>query len=168
MLQDAERRKFDLLLLWSLDRLTREGTLATLKYLELLESYGIRWRSFTETWTDSAGPSRDVVISLLASFAKQERTRIKERVAAGLQRARLTGTKSGKPLGRPRVVFNRDQVVELRRLGLSWSQMAVRLGASTGSVRRTRVRSRRRALPKPHGSVSTSRAGSKGLATYFL
>jgi DNA invertase Pin-like site-specific DNA recombinase len=45
MLRDAAARRFDVLFFWSLDRLTREGTLATLKYLELLESYGVRWRS---------------------------------------------------------------------------------------------------------------------------
>ena len=73
MLRDAAARRFDVLFFWSLDRLTREGTLATLKYLELLESYGIRWRSLTEPWIDSAGPFRDVIISLLASLAKQER-----------------------------------------------------------------------------------------------
>ena len=70
MLRDAAARKFDVLFFWSLDRLTREGTLATLKYLELLETYGVRWRSLTEPWIDSAGPFRDVIISLLASLAK--------------------------------------------------------------------------------------------------
>jgi DNA invertase Pin-like site-specific DNA recombinase len=88
MLRDAGARKFDLLLFWALDRLTREGTLATLKCLEILEGYGVHWRSFTEPWIDSAGPFRDVVISLLASLAKQERIRIKERVRAGLDRYR--------------------------------------------------------------------------------
>lgn len=42
MLADAGKRKWDLLVFWALDRFTREGTLATLKYLEQLESYGIR------------------------------------------------------------------------------------------------------------------------------
>jgi DNA invertase Pin-like site-specific DNA recombinase len=72
MLRDAAARRFDILFFWSLDRLTREGTLATLKYLELLESYGVRWRSLTEPWIDSVGPFRDVIISLLASLAKQD------------------------------------------------------------------------------------------------
>ena len=59
MLRDAAARRFDVLFFWSLDRLTREGTLATLKYMELLETYGVRWRSLTEPWIDSAGPFRD-------------------------------------------------------------------------------------------------------------
>lgn len=124
------------MLFWALDRFTREGTLATLKYLELLESYGVRWRSFTEPWIDSAGPFRDVVISLLASLAKQERIRIKERVRAGMERARLKGTKSGKPVGRPRAVFDRAKALELRRAGWSWGKIARKLGTSVASVRR--------------------------------
>jgi len=137
MLQDAAQRSFDLLLFWALDRLTREGTLATLKYLEVLESYHVRWRSLTEPWIDSAGPFRDVIISLLASLAKQERTRIRERVKAGLDRARLKGTRSGRPIGRPRVIFRRDRVTELREQGLSLRDIARKTGVSYGSVRRT-------------------------------
>ena len=136
MLKDAAEKQFALLIFWSLDRLTREGTLATLKYLELLEKYGVRWRSFMEPWIDSAGPFRDVIISLLASLAKQEQIRISERVRAGLNRARLGGTKSGKPFGRPRAVFRRDQVRTLRDRGLSWRQIGKLLGVSGSTVRR--------------------------------
>jgi len=136
MLRDAAARGFDILFFWSLDRLTREGTLATLKHLELLESYGIRWRSLTEPWIDSAGPFRDVIISLLASLAKQERVRISERVRAGLTRARQYGTRSGRSIGRPRSMFNRDRVLELRRQGLSWRKIAKITGVSPTTVRR--------------------------------
>ena len=139
MFRDGAARKFDVIVFWSLDRFTREGTLATLKYLELLEHHGIRWRSVTETWIDSAGPFRDVLVSLLASLAKQEQVRISERVRAGLLRAMAQGTKSGRPVGRPRVVFRRDQVVALRRAGNSWGQIAKQLGISKTSVRRAYV-----------------------------
>ena len=137
MLRDAAARRFDVLLFWSLDRLTREGTLATLKYLELLESYGVRWRSLTEPWIDSAGPFRDVIISLLASLAKQERVRISERVRAGLSRAKQYGTRSGRSIGRPRAIFQRDQAIELRKKGLSWREIAKTIGVSPSTIRRT-------------------------------
>jgi DNA invertase Pin-like site-specific DNA recombinase len=136
MLRDAAARRFDVLFFWSLDRLTREGTLATLKYLELLESYGIRWRSLTEPWIDSAGPFRDVIISLLASLAKQERVRISERVRAGLTRAKQYGTRSGRSIGRPQAVFNRDRVLELRWQGHSWRTIAKIIGVSRTTIRR--------------------------------
>jgi DNA invertase Pin-like site-specific DNA recombinase len=136
MLRDAAARRFDILFFWSLDRLTREGTLATLKYLELLESYGVRWRSLTEPWIDSAGPFRDVIISLLASLAKQERVRISERVRAGLTRARQYGTRSGRSIGRPRALFQRDRALELRRQGFSWRNIARTIGVSPSTIRR--------------------------------
>ena len=136
MLRDAAARRFDVLVFWSLDRLTREGTLATLKYLELLESHGVRWRSLTEPWIDSAGPFRDVIISLLASLAKQERVRISERVRAGLTRARQYGTRSGNCIGRPRALFQRDRALELRRQGLSWRKIAKIMGVSPTTIRR--------------------------------
>jgi DNA invertase Pin-like site-specific DNA recombinase len=136
MLRDAAARRFDVHFFWSLDRLTREGTLATLKYLELLESYGVHWRSLTEPWIDSAGPFRDVIISLLASLAKQERVRISERVRAGLKRARQFGTRSGRSIGRPRALFQRDRALELRHQGFSWRKIAKTIGVSPSTIRR--------------------------------
>ena len=130
------RKKFDVLFFWSLDRLTRKGTLATLKYLELLETYGVGWRSHTEPWIDSAGPFRVVIISLLASLAKQERVRISERVRAGLTRAKQYGTRSGRSIGRPRALFQRDRALELRRQGLSWRKIAKTIGVSPSTIRR--------------------------------
>ena len=63
----ASRREFDAVLFWSLDRFTREGTLPTLQYLRRLESYSVAYRSFTESWLDSLGHFKDVVLALLAS-----------------------------------------------------------------------------------------------------
>jgi DNA invertase Pin-like site-specific DNA recombinase len=61
-------------------------------------------------------------------------------VKAGLERARTQGTRSGKPIGRPRVMLSRDEVAELRRNGLSWRQVAARMGAGVGTVRRAAKR----------------------------
>ncbi|HTV59422.1 MAG TPA: recombinase family protein [Verrucomicrobiae bacterium] len=133
MLRDASRRKFDLLLFWSLDRLSREGVLPTLRYLETLTGYGVQWRSFTEQFFDSCGPFRDAVVSILATLAKQERIRISERTKAGLAVARA----KGKILGRPKTlrVTPRD-VRKLRASGHSFRVTAAKLGISVGSVQR--------------------------------
>src|SRR5947208_12125755 len=102
MFEDASRRKFDVLLFWSLDRFSREGVLETLQHLQRLTSYGVGWKSFTEQYLDSCGVFRDAVLSILATIAKQERIRLSERTVAGLERAR----KAGRIGGRPRVVTN--------------------------------------------------------------
>lgn len=128
MFTAASRREFDLLLFWSLDRLSREGVSGTLRYLETLTAAGVEWKSFTEQYLDSAGVFRDAVLAILATLAKQERIRISERTLAGLERAR----RKGKRLGRPREVRNpdRDRAVELRKAGKSITEIAVELDIS--------------------------------------
>ena len=136
LMRDAMQRKFDVVLFWALDRFTRDGALQTLQYLNTLSSYGVGFRSFTEAYLDSCGIFKDAVISILGTIAKQERLRISEPVKVGLNRAKANGTRSGRPIGRPRVVFSRDEAVQLRARGMSWKQIASRMGVSVGSVRR--------------------------------
>jgi len=134
MFEDASRRKFDLLLFWALDRLSREGALRTLQYLERLESYGVAYRSFTEPYLDSCGIFRDAVISIMATLAKQERIHRAERTKAGLARVKA----AGKTLGRPRMLNGEHhaQVALLRAQGLSFRAIGRRLGISDHSARR--------------------------------
>jgi len=133
MLRDASQRKFDLLLFWALDRLSREGVLPTLRYLETLTGYGVQWRSFTEQFFDSCGPFRDAVISIMATLAKQERIRLSERTKAGLAIARA----KGRILGRPKTLTATPRDVRrLRSAGHSFRATASKLGISLRSVQR--------------------------------
>jgi DNA invertase Pin-like site-specific DNA recombinase len=136
MLEDAAQRRFDILLFWALDRLTREGALETLQHLNRLTGYGVAFRSFREPYLDSCGAFSDAVIAILGTIAKQERARISERVQAGMDRVKVQGTRSGRPVGRPRAVFRRDDAVELRKSGLSWRQIASKLKVGITTVRR--------------------------------
>jgi DNA invertase Pin-like site-specific DNA recombinase len=135
MLLDASQRKFDVLLFWALDRLTREGTLATLQYLERLTSYHVGHKSFTEPYLDSCGTFKDVVISLLATMAKQERLRMGERVRSGLQRARRQGKKLGRP---PLRRLSGEEITKLRkeraRTKVPFRTLATKWGLSVWSV----------------------------------
>jgi DNA invertase Pin-like site-specific DNA recombinase len=132
MFADASRRKFDLVLFWALDRLSREGVLQTLTYLNRLESYGVGFRSFTEPFFDSCGVFKDAVIGIMATLAKQERVKRSERTKAGLARVKA----SGKTLGRPRLSVSASEVARLRHAGLSGRAIARELGISEGTVRR--------------------------------
>jgi DNA invertase Pin-like site-specific DNA recombinase len=133
MFEAASRREFDVLLFWALDRLTREGALATLQYLQRLSSYGICFRSFTEPYIDSCGPMGEAVIAILAAIAKQERLRLSERVLAGLARARAEGRIGGRP---PLPDDIRKKVLKLNSRGLSFGQIAGELGISKMSASR--------------------------------
>lgn len=130
MFADASKRRFDVLLFWSLDRLSREGVLETLQHLQRLTGYGVGYRSFTEQYLDSCGIFKDAVIGILAVVAKQERVRISERTKAGLASARA----KGKRLGRPSVNVDAAEVSRLRAERLSFAVIAKKLGVSTGTV----------------------------------
>ena len=97
MFTAASKRQFDCLLFWSLDRLSREGTVKTLNHLERLNGYGVNYRSFTEQYLDSTGMFKEAVIGILAAVAKQERVRLSERTIAGLERAKADGRVGGRP-----------------------------------------------------------------------
>ena len=135
LFQDASQRQFDMVLFYSLDRFSREGVLATLKYLEALTSYGVGYRSFTEAYLDSCGIFKDAVISILSTVAKQERIRLSERVHAGLQRARAKGV----VLGRRKVRVDREAIRALRGEGRSWAEVVAATGLSKGTVQRAAV-----------------------------
>jgi len=49
----ASQRKFDLLVFWALDRLSREGIVKTLGYLEQLRTWGCGWHSYTQPFLDT-------------------------------------------------------------------------------------------------------------------
>jgi DNA invertase Pin-like site-specific DNA recombinase len=134
MFADARARKFDLVLFWSLDRLSREGVSATLAHLERLISAGVNWRSFTEEYLDSTGLFKDAVIAILAVIAKQERVRRSERASAAIARLRRQG--KTEHLGRPRLVLDRVKVRQLREQGRNVRQIAAELGVSAMTVQR--------------------------------
>jgi DNA invertase Pin-like site-specific DNA recombinase len=131
MLKAASQRKFDLLLFWSLDRLSREGVLPTLQYLNQLTTYGVNYRSFTEQYFDSCGVFRDAVISILATVAKQERIRISERVRAGIARRKAQGKRFG---GGTVKAIDMQEVGRLRSEGASMASIAKTLGVSAGTI----------------------------------
>ena len=128
----ASRREFDIVLFWSLDRFSREGVRETLNHLQLLSSYGVGFRSFTEQYLDSCGIFRDAVLGILATIAKQERVRLSERVLAGLETARAKGTK----LGRPQRFFDRQKAEKMRKEGKSWRVIGKEMGVPESSLRK--------------------------------
>jgi len=130
LVKDATRRRFDVLVCWRLDRLGRNlKHLITL--LDDLQALGVAFVSLAEG-IDATTPARKLQLHILGAIAEFERERIRERVLAGLTRARAQGRK----LGRPRAV------VPIARLqgvsSLSAEQAASSLGVSCSTVKRWR------------------------------
>ena len=98
MFAGAARREFDLLLVWSLDRFSREGMAATVAHLQRLAAHGAAFRSYTEEHLSTENELvRNILLAVLASLAKVEREKISARTKAGLERARANGKRLGRP-----------------------------------------------------------------------
>jgi DNA invertase Pin-like site-specific DNA recombinase len=131
LMADAYRRKFDAVLVWKIDRFGR-----SLKHLVNaladLSAYGVAFISFRDN-LDLSTPSGRLMFQIIGAMAEFERSLIQERVKAGLRNARA----KGKRFGRPRVQIDAACVAELRRNGLSWSQVCRTLNVSKGSAQRS-------------------------------
>jgi len=100
MMKDSRKHQFSSILVWSLDRFSREGISNTLHYLEKLEKNGVALKSHQESWVDTADEGiGKVLIAIMSWVAKQERLRISERTKAGLVVAKRNGKKLGRPFG---------------------------------------------------------------------
>ena len=134
LMADARRGAFNVVVVWRFDRFARSVKQLVLA-LEEFRSLGIAFVSHQEA-LDTSTPMGKAVFTIIAAMTELERGVIRERVLAGLEHARQRGTRSGRPVGRPRTVFRRDQVPSLRAQGYSWREIARTLGTSVASVRR--------------------------------
>ncbi|MFC1983152.1 recombinase family protein [Chloroflexota bacterium] len=60
LLDDARKRHFEVVLVWALDRLSREGPLAILTLVNRLKSFGVKVISYQESWTEAPGELGDL------------------------------------------------------------------------------------------------------------
>jgi DNA invertase Pin-like site-specific DNA recombinase len=102
LLEDASKRKLDLLLVWRMDRAFR-SVLDAATTLERLRAWGVGLRSYSEPWLDTTSPFGEALYYITVAYAQLERGIFRERVKAGMERAR----KQGKRIGRPRVTDRR-------------------------------------------------------------
>lgn len=134
LMSDAHRGIFDVVVVWRFDRFARSVKQLVVA-LEEFRSLSIDFVSHQEA-LDSSTPMGKAMFTIIAAMAELERSVIQERVAAGVEYARECGTRSGKAIGRPKRVFHREAVAELRAAGLPWREIASRLGVGVGTVRR--------------------------------
>ena len=100
MFQDAERRRFELLRFWALDRFSREGIRKTIGYLQRLDHLGVRFKSHTEPYLNTDNELiAHIVLGVTSYYAQLEAQRISDRTKAGLDRARAQGKVIGRPDG---------------------------------------------------------------------
>jgi DNA invertase Pin-like site-specific DNA recombinase len=146
LMSDARQRRFDVVLVWKLDRFGR-SLVHCVSGIQELASLGVRFISSSQGLdTDESNPASKLLLHILAAVAQFERELIRERVSAGMRNAKAKGTRTGKPIGRPRRVFNRAEVLRLHQDGLSLAKIARQLGVGVGTVLRA-VRAARPSNP---------------------
>ena len=109
LLGDARHYKFDFVLVWALDRLSREGPTAILNLISKLGQCQVKVLSYEEPWTEAPGQLGELLFAIAGWVAKMESDRRSERTKAGLLKAQ----RDGKTLGRPK--GSKDKVKRGRR-----------------------------------------------------
>ena len=128
LMKDARQNKFSVVLVAAFDRIAR-STKNFLQIVDELDGLGIEFVSRREN-IDTSGPMGRLFMTLISSIAELESDLIRERVRAGMRRARL----EGRQIGRARLDIDRQQVVVDRRSGMSLTQVARKHSISRASV----------------------------------
>lgn len=150
LLTDARRRRFDVLVVWRLDRLGR-NLRHLIVLLEELQALGIAFVSLNEG-IDATTPAGKLQMHILGAIAEFERARIAERVRAGLQRARAQGRRLGRP-------GCRILPVDLART----DHLSVRNGARVLQVSASVLHRARQSACAPDTSASTEKMNERRL-----
>jgi putative DNA-invertase from lambdoid prophage Rac len=132
MKRDAAARRFDRLLVWKVSRLGRDmrEVISTVYELADIGVTVLPIKSQTGPITSTMGR---LLWAIQAWYAEMENGERSESIKAGQARARA----EGKHMGRPRRVFNREEVVRLRNVErLSWPEISRRTGAGIATLRR--------------------------------
>jgi DNA invertase Pin-like site-specific DNA recombinase len=149
MLKDAAKRRFDILLVWAADRLSRQGPYETLDVVKRLSAYGVRFRSLQQPFLDTTNGFGEVLLALFGWMASEERRLISERTKAGLKRA----VSKGRKLGRKPVSIDMDLLHAMRIQGSSLRKIAQAMGVSLATVHSLRSK-------KVSGTLQLSLASS--------
>lgn len=115
LIEDARKNRFDAVLVWALDRLSREGALAILSLVNTLKIQGVKVISYQESWTEAPGEIGEILYALTGWVARMESERRSERTKAGLARIVAQGKILGRPKGSKDKKKRRGRVVYLYR-----------------------------------------------------
>jgi DNA invertase Pin-like site-specific DNA recombinase len=131
MLEDAQRRRFDVAIAWAIDRLGR-SLIDLLGTIQQLEACGVDLY-LDQQGLDTTTPTGRLMFQITGAFAEFERSMIRQRVRAGLKRA----VDEGKQLGRPKIAPALEkQIQTLLRTGKGMLAVARVVGVGSGTVQR--------------------------------
>jgi DNA invertase Pin-like site-specific DNA recombinase len=144
MLNDAKRRKFDVVMAWAIDRLGR-SLIDLLGTIQTLEACGVDLYLDQQS-IDTTTPAGRLMFQVTGAFAEFERSMIRQRIHAGLKRA----VEAGKTLGRPKISEALEKRIQAQlRAGKGIIAVAKEVGVGNGTVQRIKD-----AMPSPFESAA--------------
>lgn len=130
LLRSATRREFDLIAVWSIDRLGR-SLQHLVETVNDLQAVGVDLYMHQQA-IDTSTPSGKLAFSIFGAFAEFERSLIRERVRAGLDRAKRNGIRLGRPSNLNQTA--REEIIALRAKDVPIRKIASQLRVGTGTV----------------------------------
>jgi len=141
LLKAIARREVDMVAAWSVDRLGR-SLRDLVSLLSDLQAKGVDL-FLLQQGLDTSTPSGRAMFQMLGVFSEFEAAMIRDRVRVGVARAKKRGTKSGKPIGRPKLSRDKEAAAEeLLGQGMGILKVARSLQMGTGSVSKVAARMR--------------------------
>ena len=127
------RQRFDVVAVAAFDRFAR-SVKHLVNALEEFRVLRIDFVSLREA-IDTSTPMGKAMFVIVGAMAELESSLIAERTAAAMQYAQTHGTRSGRAIGRPRVVFDREEAYRMRNeQRMSYRQIAKALGVSPAKI----------------------------------
>jgi len=130
LMRQAKQKKFNTVVVWKFDRFAR-STQHLLQALTEFQALGVDFVSCSEG-VDTSTPAGRMVFTFLGAVAEFERSLIKERVKAGIERAQAAGVHCG----RPRAAFDVGRAIKMKQEGLGVRRIAKQLGVSKSTIDR--------------------------------
>ena len=140
LMNDARKKRFDAVLVWRFDRFAR-STKHLVTSLDEFNHLGIDFISFMEN-IDTSSPMGKAMFTITSAISELEADLIRERVRAGLANAKAKGAK----LGRPSPKFDEDELIRLRKSGVTIRGIAERLNLRKSFVHKTLLNCRQISL----------------------
>jgi DNA invertase Pin-like site-specific DNA recombinase len=134
MLRQSQRHRFDVVMAWAIDRIGR-SLIDLLGTIQHLEACGVDLY-LDQQAIDTTTPAGKLMFQVTGAFAEFERSLMRQRIHAGLERAVANGKTQGRPLNDPQAVVKARQWLGR---GLGINKVARQVGLSNSTVARLKA-----------------------------
>ncbi|VVB73763.1 Uncharacterised protein [uncultured archaeon] len=134
-MKDANRKKFDIVVVWSFKNFRKSAGARDLKHVVALKDAGIGFVSYQETFFDTLNSGSSALVPMMRWISEDENKLVSDRMKTGIEKAKRQGIS----VGRPRIQIDTQKAVEMQKQGMSLREISKALGASKETVRQALI-----------------------------